>query len=190
MNTELQIAVIAGLFGLGGIVVGAILTHVSSYLQHKREIKVRLEDNRERELAVFHGAFSVCNYMASVFNDWDTSRNIFQLSRLAVAQPYVAKLIDRSPANSERLMVSLTDLGLRLESLLFRCGFAIGSANDPENISFDDLESEVRELSGAVELVQLITSTQLDLLTSDDIAEIAGIDIAEIEETREGMGTR
>jgi len=162
---------LAGALGIGGVVIGAALTHLSSFLQHRRQKADERRDAHERESAVFHGAFALANFIAGKLNDWDETRDVYSLARLTVAQPYLAKLIDRSPPASERLMVSLVDLGLRLEALMFSCGFVVGVNPEP----FDNLleiEKGVNELAAAVEMVQIILTGELPLLDAEDMAKL------------------
>ena len=156
MSSEVQVAIIAGAFAVLGTVIGAGLTFLFSLLEKRREDRRRAEEAAERESAVFHGAFALSNYIASRLNDWDEFRSVHVLQRLQVAQPYLAKLIDRSPPESERLMVSLIDVGLQLEGLLSLVGFLLG-LEDEEAITESSENSEAPRLR----------SSQNDLLKMD-----------------------
>ena len=135
MTPETFSAIIAGGFAVAGIIVGASLSFIGSYFEHRRSKADEIEGDIETERAVFHGAFALTNFLNSRLNDWDRSKNILSLKTLSVAQPYIAKLIERSPANSDRLMVSLIGLGLSLEGLLFIVGQKIGNGDDAEILS-------------------------------------------------------
>ena len=170
MATEMLIVIVGGAFGLGGIVVGAGLTFLQSHISYRRQKADQLLASRDQERAIFHGAFAVCNYLAERMNHWDSSRNIYALARSGIAQPYLAKLIERSPQDSERLMVSLVDLGIRLDAMLYTAGYSIGGAVDPSESDFAEVSAAVEELAGAVEVVQLLLGGELELLTEEDLA--------------------
>jgi len=91
---------------------------------------------------------------------------------LAVAGPYLAKLIDRSPRDSERLMVSLVDLGLRLEALMFLAGLTVGG----EDYSVSEIENGIAELAAAVEVVQLILDGELPMMDEEELANLSKLE--------------
>ena len=178
MSTELLIAIVAGVFSIVGAAIGAGFTVLGSYLEHRRVEKKELQSAADRERAVFHGAFAVCNFIAAKLNEWDRNKNVPALARLSVAQPYLAKLIDRSPPDSERLMVSLVDLGLRLEALMFSTGVAVGG----ENFNLSELEREIEELGTAVEVVQIILTGELPMMDDEELASFPGFEEIQDEE--------
>ena len=169
MDSSVLIAIITGAFTVGGIVVGATLSQVNSYYVHKRELEGARLAAKEVERAVFHGSFALCNFIAGKLNEWDQSRNLHGLTRLVTTGPYLAKLIDRSPADSERLMVSLFDLGLRLEGLLYSAGFAAGSTETPTFSDLGEVEAAVEELAAAVEVVQILLTGELPFMGEDEL---------------------
>ncbi len=170
MSPELLAAVIGGSFALGGIVIGAGLTSLQSYLTYRRQKADELIASQERERAIFHGAFAVCNFLAERLNDWDESRNIYALARAVVAQPYLARLIEKSPQESERLMVSLVDLGIRLDAMLFASGFSIGAEPDrPSDADLTEVVASVEELGRAVEIVQLLLDGELPMMSEEEL---------------------
>ena len=175
MQPELLIALVGGAFAVGGVVLGALLTYLGSYFEHRRKTKAELEEAHNRELAVLHGAFAVTNFINSVLNEWDQGRNVYSLARLVVAQPYIATLIERSPPDSDRLMVSLIDVGLRLEALMFVSGFAVGSDIEVSPDSLPAIERSVEELSTAVELVEIIVTGELPMMTDEELAQFPSL---------------
>jgi hypothetical protein len=106
----------------------------------------------------------------------DCLRSVYGLARLQVAQPYLAKLIDRSPQGSDRLMVSLVDLGLRLEALLHCIAQTFEALRQTELVEFDatQLVKCVEELSGSVELVQVLVSGELPFISDEEMEQIVG----------------
>lgn len=157
---------------MGGIVLGAGLTSFVSYLEHRRRRADEIAEAAERETAVLHGAFALCNFIVARLNDWDEDKSSVRLARLTVAQPYLAKLIDRSPHGSDRLMVSLVDLGLHLESLMFVAGYAVGSEVEANGAN-SEVAAEVVALGRAAEFVQILISGELPFMTDEEIAQIS-----------------
>ncbi len=171
MSTEMLIAIVAGVFTVGGAAIAAGSAILGSYLDHRRKEKSEREAAEERERAILHGAFALTNFINGKLNDWDETRNVYGLARLSVAQPYLAKLIDRSPPESDRLMVSLVDLGLRLEALMFTCGFVVGSNHEPDPDDLPGIERSIGELSRAVDLVEVIVTGELPFMDEDELAQ-------------------
>lgn len=172
MSETLQIALIAGAFGLGGFIAGALLAHLSAYLLHRRERQDKSDAAADVERAIFHGAFAVCNYIAEKLNHWDSDQQLISLSKLQLVQPYVARLIDRSPEDSERIMISLIDMGLRLEGLMFAVGFAMEAPPTQPGSAAKDVNLAVDELSRAVELTQLLLGTELQIIDIEDFIDV------------------
>jgi hypothetical protein len=168
VSEAIQVALIAGVFGIGGVFAGALLTYLSAYFQHRRERQERTDAAADVERAIFHGAFAVCNYIAEKLNEWDGKRRLIGLSRLQLVQPYIARLIDRSPEDSERIMVSLIDVGLRLEGLMFAVGYALEAPTSENDDPFAEVDSAVEELSRAVELTQLLLGSELQIIDIED----------------------
>lgn len=168
MTPETLSAIVAGGIAVIGIVVGAGLTYLGSYFEHRRRKADEIDVVIETERAIFHGAFALTNFLNARLNDWDTSNDILSLTPLSVAQPYAAKLIERSPANSDRLMVSLVGLGLSLEALLFVVGQHIG--NDDTNVLSSSLiDRNIEELAQAIETVEIIVTGELPFMTDEEL---------------------
>ncbi len=183
VSSEMLIAIIGGSFALGGIIVGTGLTSLHSFIAYRQKRADDLLASADREHAIFHGAFAVCNFLAERLNDWDESRNIYALSRAVVAQPYLANLIEKSPHDSERLMVSLIDLGIRLDAMLFASGFSIGSGSEqPSDADLTEVAAAIDELSRAVEVVQLLLDGELPMMSDEELADLLKL-------SDEGTGT-
>lgn len=183
MEPSMVNTLVAGGFALAGIVTGAGLTWLHSHFEYKRKKEDEQDEKLNREQAVFHGAFAVCNFLAERLNEWDNSRNVYSLARAAVAVPYLARLIENSPQESERLMVSLVDLGLRLDALLFSAGFSIaGGPALPEEADSNEVVAAVEELAGAVEIVQILLDGQLPMMSEEGLPQFPTLDEAEEKE--------
>ena len=172
MSEAIQVALVAGGFG----VVGAVLTWLFGQLSIKQNIQrerdERLVEQGERERAVLHGSFSLCNFIGERLNDWLNNRAFWRLEELAVAQNYLAKLIERSPHQSETLMVSIIDLGLRLDSLLFVIGQIDRTKPSMRLDEIDDVDRSVNELFSSVEVLMLILDGDPAMMTEEEIAAI------------------
>ncbi|MXP09070.1 hypothetical protein [Pseudoblastomonas halimionae] len=171
-NTELSIAMIGAGAAIGGGVLTWLLGQVSNLTDYRRKKNDERDATAERSRAVLHGSFSVCNFLAEKLNDWDESKNVADLARLTVAQPYIARLIDRSPQENEILSVSLIDLGLRLESLLFVIGRVVGEQEEFPASQIGAVDDAAGELGSAVELVQLLLNPDPAMISEEELAEM------------------
>jgi hypothetical protein len=169
VTPETLSAIVAGGFAVIGIIVGAGLTYLGSYFEHRRRKADETDAVIETEHAILHGTFALTNFLNSRLNDWNISNDIVSLTPLSVAQPYVAKLIERSPANSYSLMVSLVGLGLSLEALLFVVGQHIGNDSGSEVFSLSLIEKNIEELVQAINTVELIVTSELPIMTDEEL---------------------
>lgn len=172
MQTEILVALIAGAFGVGGAIIGAGLTILSNYLEDKRKNRLIKAEARENEQAILHGAFAVTNFINERLNDWDSRGDFSSLLRLSIVQTYVSRLIDRSPPNSERLMIALVDLGIRLEALMFLSGLHLGGGEQPEGLVNTDVHDAIEELAAASEVVGLILGVELPIIDEADLTSL------------------
>lgn len=164
------------LIGASAVVVVGLLTwalgQLTSYIEWRRQKADERDSSAERSRAVLHGSFSICNFIAEKLIEWDQNENVTDIARLAVAQPYVVTLIERSPHENEVLSVALFDLGLRLEALLFVVGKVIGEDAQSTRLGIQKVSVAVDELARAVELLQLLLDPDPSMLSEDDIAKI------------------
>jgi len=69
-------------------------------------------------------------------------------------------------------MVSLVDLGLRLEALMFLAGLTVGG----EDYSVSEIENGIAELAAAVEVVQLILDGELPMMDEEELANLSKLE--------------
>lgn len=181
MTPEILSAIVAGSIAVGGIIAGAGLTYLGSYFEYRRRKADEIVEINETESAVFHGAFALTNFLNPRLNDWDASNSILALAPLSVAQPYLAKLIERSPKSSDRLMVSLIGLGLSLEALLFVVGQKVGFDDDDDGLSQSLIANNISELSQAIETVEIIITGELPFMTEEELDTFAKLEVVESE---------
>lgn len=169
---------IASLINGGFLIVGALIAFAASFanshFDHKRKQAQQKDDLSDREYATLHGAFAVTNFIKTRLNDFENSRNVYSLARLSVAQTYVGQLIERTPAASNRLMVSLMGLGLSLEASLFILGAHLGEGDDPNDFPHEELIAALSELDGALEIVELLLHSALPISSIEELVD-AGV---------------
>lgn len=170
---QISAAIIGATATVGVGVVVWLLGQVSSYIDYRRKRTDERGAFDERSRAVLHGSFAICNFLAGKLNEWDESKNVADLARITVAQTYISRLIDRSPHENEVLSVSLIDLGLRLEGLLFVVGRALGEETHETVGVIDTVDAAAAELGGAVELLQLLLDPDPAMISEEDLAAIA-----------------
>ncbi|MGB7374052.1 hypothetical protein [Pontixanthobacter sp.] len=172
MAAETSSALIAAGAAIGGVVIAWILSQMGSSLEHRRKKSDDQKNFDERVRSVLYGAFAVCNFLNRAINEWDEQRNVPQLSRLVVAQSYLTKLIERSPHESETLMVGLIDLGLRLESLLHLVESIPESGVGVSIAGVDSVELSVDELAASVEVLLVMLDGDNAMISADELAKI------------------
>lgn len=174
MNGDNQIiaALIGASAAVGVGVVTWVLGQVTTFFEYRRKKNDERDASSERSRAVLHGLFAVCNFVNGRLNDWDRTRNVYDLARLSAAQSYVTTLIDRSPHENEVLSVSLFDLGLRLENLLFIIGGAVGEGSEEVSITIENVTAAVDELGRSVEVMQLLLDSDVAMISDEELAEI------------------
>lgn len=172
MSDELFIAFVAGAFGLGGALLGSILTILNSILEHKRQEESQRRKASDEEYALLHGAFALTSFINARINDFELTENVYSLARLNVAQSYMNALVGKMPNDSSRLMVSLIGLGLRLDAVLFVLGAHIGSGTDFEPFPIEELRRSLAELESELEQVELLLTSELPISSIEELIEL------------------
>lgn len=80
-------------------------------------------------------------------------------------------------------MISLVDVGLRLDGLMFAVGYAMEAPETSIHAPLAEVEAAVEELSRAVELTQILLGSELQIVDVDQF-----IDTAELERLRSESG--
>jgi hypothetical protein len=172
VSEQLLIAYVAGAFGLGGALVGSLLTILNSTLEHRRREKSESTKASNEEYALLHGAFALTNFINARINEFEETRNVYSLARLNVAQSYMNALVGKTPSDNNRLMVTLVGLGLRLDAVLFVLGAIIGVGNDSEEFPLTELEASLDELCAELEQLELILSLELPISSIEELVEM------------------
>ncbi len=170
MSDDLLTALINGGFLILGAMLGFGANLLTSWLDHRRESQRQEEELQKTERAIFSGVFALTNFLSEKLIAWEQSRNVPDLARLSVAQSHLQQFIARSPNASERLQISLIELALRLESLLFLTGFTMGE-RQPENYDIDAVSDAIEEVAGAIETVDIMLNSTLNFVTDEWLAE-------------------
>lgn len=174
MSDDVFVAYVAGAFGLGGVIVGSLLSYLNAFFEHRRTEAAERQKASDEEYAILHGAFALTNFINARINEFEEDKNPFNLARLSVAQSHMAALIDKMPKDNSRLMVSLVGLSLRLEAVVFVLGAHIGAGSDFEGFPISALEVALSELHTELDLVELLLATELPISSIEELVE-AGI---------------
>ena len=162
----------AGAFGVGGILLGSLLTILNSTLDHRRREKADKEKASAEEYALLHGAFALTNFINTRINEFESTKNVFSLMLLNVAQSYMSALVAKVPKDSSRLMVALVGLGLRLDAVLFLLGAHLGLGDDFEGFPYSELEASLAELDEELGLVEALLTTELPISSLDELVDL------------------
>lgn len=163
--------------GLIGAIVGGGLVILGGWLADRR--KERLDgDARDREeQALFTGMFAVSNFISEQLNDVDEHGRVSGLLQLRTAQTYVHRLIDRAPGESDRLMVTIIDIGLRIDALMATVDRFLGASTktNGEEIAAV-LDRDISGLAKALETFDIMVTGVLSFTTEDELRQFPGYD--------------
>jgi hypothetical protein len=163
--------------GLIGGIVGGGLVILGGWLADRR--KERLDDNsRDREEhTLFTGMFAVSNFISERLNDVEKNGRVSSLLQLRTAQSYVHRLIDRAPSESDRVMVVIVDIGLRIDALIATVDRFLEASNkaSKEEIAAD-LDHDISDLTKALETFDIIATGVLPLMTEEELSQFPGYD--------------
>lgn len=170
--------------GLVGAIVGGGLVIIGGWLADRR--KERLEDAvREREEhALFTGMFAVSNFIKECLNDLKENNRVSSVDQLRTAQNYVHRLIDRAPNESDRVMVVIIDIGLRIDALVSIVDRFLDCTNktNREEIA-SDLDHAMSRLFNALDTFDIVATGVLPIMTEEELGKFP-----EYEATAESSG--
>jgi hypothetical protein len=166
--------------GLIGAMVGGGLVILGGWLADRR--KEQLDDNaRDREEhTLFTGMFAVSNFISERLNDVDENGRVSSLLQLRTAQAYVHRLIDRAPSESDRVMVVIIDIGLRIDALIATVDrFLEASSKASREEIAADLDFDISGLTKALDTFDTIATGVLPFVTEEELGQFLGYDIEE-----------
>ena len=155
--------------------IGGCLVLLGGWLADRR--KNRAEDiaRERRQRALLTGMFAVRNDIATRLTEWQDDGLLSRLEPLRTAQAYVHRMIDKTPGESEILMITVIEIGLKLDALLATLD---RRSTDPSLKTSQGLAKlvslQVDELAASLEQFDIITSQELMVLSDDDLAAFPG----------------
>ena len=158
--------------GLFGTLIGGALVLLGSWLSDRRKERTEKIAQEQRERALLTGMFAVRNHVMARLNEYEEDGGLLsQLQPLRTAQSYVHRLIDRAPSESESLMIAVIEMGLKLDALLATIDRKKTEPALADAMSFAKVLSvNVEELLQSLEQFDLVTMTQLQFLSEEDLA--------------------
>lgn len=155
---------------LAGTVLGGGLVLLGGWLSDRR--KARLEDlARElRQRALLTGMFAIRNHIAARLIEWSSEGHLSRLEPLRTAQAYVHRLINKTPGESELLMITVIQVGLKLDTLIA----TLDRRFDDPSLKVQEqlarlLTLQADELSQSLDQFDIISGRELIILGSDDL---------------------
>lgn len=166
--------------GLLGTLVGGGLVLLGGWLADRRKSGQEDFVRERREKALLTGMFAVRNYVMERINEWSESGLLSRLEPLRTAQAYVYRLIDKTPGESESLMIAVIEIGLHLDALLATIDRRLTdpSLKNPTELA-KLITRQVKEIAASIEQFDIITGRELTVMTEEDLATYPGFSEAQ-----------
>ncbi|NQE63581.1 hypothetical protein E1H18_3837 [Caulobacter sp. RHG1] len=167
--------VLAVIGPLLGALVGGGFALLGAWLADRRKQRNDEAGMQRRERALLTGMFAVRNHIATRLDEFEAGGQLSTLSSLRTAQSYVHRLIDKAPGESEGLMISVIEIGLKLDAAL-----ATISAPPLATLAKSDgdwwrrLKIELDELVGSLHQFDATAGASLTFLDEADLARLSG----------------
>jgi hypothetical protein len=169
----LEIAKIAQ--GLLGTLLGGGLVLLGGWLSDRRKNRMDDDARERRQRTLLTGMYAVRNHIATRLNEWKEGGLLSQLELLRTSQAYVHRMIDKTPGESEVLMITVIEIGLKLDTLIATID---RRPTDPSLSTPLDLARlltlQVDELLSSLEQFDVVTSEELTFLSDDDVGKFPG----------------
>jgi hypothetical protein len=161
--------------GLLGTLVGGGLVLLGGWLADRRKNSTEELLRERREKALLTGMFAVRNFVMERLNEWEESGLLSRLEPLRTAQAYVHRLIDKAPGESESLMITVIEMGLKLDALIATIDrrFDDPGLKDPIALA-SMITRQVEEVAASIEQFDIFTSAELTMMTDEDLADFPG----------------
>jgi len=156
-----------------GALVGGGLALLGGLLADMRKAAAERRAQTQRERALLTGMYAVRNHIAQRLQEWDTDGLTSNLEHLRSAQRYVEKLIEKTPAEGEALMIAVIEIGLKLDTLLATIDRrAIDPGlRAPEKFA-QAITTQVQELSASLEQFDVIAHGSLSFINAEELDEV------------------
>lgn len=176
-NTWLEVIKIGQ--ALVGTVLGGGLVLLGGWLADRRKNRAEDAARARQQRALLTGMFAVRNHIATRLTEWDADGLLSRLEPLRTAQAYVHRMIDKTPGESEILMITVIEIGLKLDALIATLD---RRSTDPSLKSPQGLAQlitlQAEELTASLEQFDIITGQELIVLSDDDLAQFPGSSIS------------
>jgi len=121
--------------------------------------------------------------------EWSSEGHLSRLEPLRTAQAYVHRLIDKTPGESELLMITVIQVGLKLDTLIA----TLDRRFDDPSLKVQEqlarlLTLQADELSQSLDQFDIISGRELIILGSDDLPDLC--DTAGVHDGLAGAGRR
>lgn len=171
-NLSKVLAVIGPLLGA---LIGGGFALLGAWLADRRKLRNEEDAMQRRERALLTGMFAVRNHIATRLDEFETGGQLSTLSSLRTAQSYVHRLIDKAPGESEGLMISVIEIGLKLDAALATLSAPpLATLAKPDSDWWRRLKTELDELVGSLHQFDAMAGANLTFLDQADLARFAG----------------
>ncbi len=176
--------------GLLATLVGGGLVLLGGWLADRRK-NAKDDDLREqRETALFTGMFAVRNFIMGRLNEWSDDKDVARLEPLRTAQAYVHRLIDRAPGESQSLIIAVIEIGLSIDVLVATLDRKPTVPYVPDVLRNSELDRQVMALIVAIEQFDMMSSSQLTIMSDEEMMQFPGYAEAMADEPRDDDARR
>jgi hypothetical protein len=170
-----------------GTLIGGGLVMLAGWVADRRKTAAETAARQRREKALLTGMFAVRNYIAERLNEWEEKGNLSLLEPLRTGQAYVHRLIDKAPGESESLMITVIEIGLKLDALIATLDrrFDDPGLKDPVALA-SVITGQVSEIAASIEQLDIVSGRGLTFLSDEDLAKFPERAEAPPEEPRKG----
>ncbi len=171
-TSQIVVVVIGAVQSLVGALIGGGMVLLGGRLTDRRKDASEHRERVQRARALMAGLFAVRNHIASCLVHYEANRGLLSgLRPLRTAAVYIERLIEKTPPESEALMVAIIDMGLKLDSVLDTMDRreTDPSLKDPINFA-RVMTREIDDLKGALE--------QFDIVALPSKVELIGEEVS------------
>lgn len=161
--------------GLFGTLVGGGLVLLGGWLADRRKQQNEYFERDQREKAIMTGMFAVRNHIVLKLNEYEVHGTISGLEPLRTAQSYVHRLIEKAPGESESLMITIIEIGLKIDTLIATMDRRLTDPSLKDPIALAAVVTrEVDELNAALEQFDIISTGELPFMSEKELSQFSG----------------
>jgi len=173
LNQQLVLEIFKYASPMLGAMIGASAVLVAGILADRRKTKQENFSAELREKTLLTGMHTIRNYIAICLKEHSAHGRTSALRPLRSAHRYVDKLIDKTPPHGEALLMSVIEIGLKLDALLSLIDRRADEPALQDQVAFAAaVTNAADELAGSLEQFAIVAHSSLNFLSEEDLAAI------------------